>query len=101
MEAYSPLGSGDFKNAKEPTLLHDATLRRIAMETGRSVAQVALRWAVQRGTVPLAKSVTPSRIKANIDIFNFSLTDEQMQEFALLDKDYHYLRPNEWYGIPL
>ena len=74
LEAYSPIGTGK--------LLESEVLRTIAEQVQRSSAQVALRYNLQKGYVVLPKSVTKSRIKENLELFDFSLTDEQM---AVLD----------------
>ena len=55
----------------------------VAERNGKSVAQVALRWSLQKGFLPLPKSVTPKNIEANLDIFDFDLSEEDM---AVLDK---------------
>jgi len=73
-QAYSPLGTG--------TLLDVQELKNIAAKYGKSVAQIAIRWSVQKGFVPLPKSVTTSRIQENIDIFDFELSVEDM---AIID----------------
>jgi 2,5-diketo-D-gluconate reductase A len=52
---------------------------------GKSVAQVVLRWLVQRGVVVIPKSVRPERMAQNLDVFDFALTDEQMASIAGLD----------------
>jgi 2,5-diketo-D-gluconate reductase A len=77
-EAWSPLAQGE--------LLDDETIVRIADTHGRSPAQVILRWHLQLGNVVIPKSVTPERIRENIDIFDFELSDEEMAEFARLDR---------------
>jgi diketogulonate reductase-like aldo/keto reductase len=99
--AYSPLGTGDFKGPNDPTLLEDKTLIDIAARHSKSVAQVCIRWAVQRGTVVIPKSVTPSRIAENISVYDFTLTDDDMAAINALDRNFHFLRPNDWYQIPL
>ena len=80
-----------------------------------AAAQVALRWAVQRGTVALPKSVQAARVVENASIFDFELDAADMAAVAALDKDFHFLRPFDWcalvadavrltrgrYGIPL
>lgn len=71
VEAWSPLGRG--------RVLADPTLKAIAAAHGKSVAQVCLRWELQSGVLPLPKSVTPERIRQNIDIFDFALTPAEMQ----------------------
>ena len=55
----------------------------MAERNGKSVAQVALRWSLQKGFLPLPKSVTPKNIEANLDIFDFDLSEDDM---AVLDK---------------
>ena len=76
-------------------------LNEIGDRHGVTAAQVALRWAVQRGTICIPKSVREERLKQNIDLFGFELSADDMSRIAALDRNYHYLRPNEWYGIPL
>jgi 2,5-diketo-D-gluconate reductase A len=70
-EAWSPIGQGQ-------GLLEDPTIDAIAKRVDRSPAQVVLRWHVQHGNVVIPKSVTPSRIKENIAVFDFELSDEDM-----------------------
>jgi 2,5-diketo-D-gluconate reductase A len=69
-EAWSPLAQGD--------LLKDEQLATIAQAHGKSAAQVVLRWHVQLGNIAIPKSVTPERIAANIDVFDFELTGDEM-----------------------
>ena len=71
VEGWSPLG--------RTRVLEDPLLVGIARRYGKSVAQICLRWAVQHGVVPLPKSVSPERMKSNLDIFDFSLTDADMR----------------------
>lgn len=58
--------------------VQDPVIEAISAETGKSPAQVLLRWAIQRGTIVLPKSVTPARIIGNADIFSFSLSEAQV-----------------------
>lgn len=60
-------------------------LKKIGEKYGKSVAQVALRWLIQRDVVVIPKSTHIERMRQNIDIFNFSLTDEDMAAIATLD----------------
>lgn len=76
VEAWSPLGRG--------FLLEDETVRRIAAEVGKTASQVLLRWCVQNDTLPLVKSVHAERIRENLDIFSFSLSEGQMKEISAL-----------------
>ena len=69
-EACSPLGVGK--------LLDNPTLASIAQAHGKSPAQVAIRWSIQLGNVVIPRSGNPERIKQNIDVFGFELTDDEM-----------------------
>ncbi|MFJ9244601.1 aldo/keto reductase [Streptomyces sp. NPDC101776] len=66
-------------------LFTDPLLTGIGQAHGKSVAQVVLRWLVQRGVVAIPKSVRPERMAENIDVFGFELTDDQMTRIATLD----------------
>ncbi|MGV9275919.1 aldo/keto reductase [Streptomyces griseosporeus] len=78
-EAWSPLAQG--------AVLGDDAITAIAGRHGKSPAQVVLRWHLQLGTVVIPKSVTPARIRENIDVFDFSLSEEEMTAIAALDRD--------------
>lgn len=78
LEAYSPLGTR--------RLLSDATVGGIAARTGRTPAQVLLRWCVQRGVPVLSKSTDRDRIAANARIFDFELTGEELSQLDALDR---------------
>jgi 2,5-diketo-D-gluconate reductase A len=77
-EAWSPLGQGG-------ALLDDPVLARIAEKHQRSTAQVVLRWHLQIGNVVIPKSVTPYRIRQNIDVFEFKLDADDLVAIAGLD----------------
>lgn len=79
-EAWSPLGSGK-------GLLEVPAIIAIAQKHGRTPAQVVLRWHLQLGNVVIPKSVTPSRIKENIDVFDFSLDDEDIAAISALNEN--------------
>ena len=79
MQAWAPLAAGDGK------LLENETLLSIAEKYQKSVAQVILRWLVQRGIAPVVKSSNPGRMKENLEIFDFHLSKEDMQKIATLD----------------
>jgi len=75
--AYTPLGRG--------RLLDDPVLGEIAQSKGRSVAQVALRWLVQRGSIaPIPRSSNPGRLAENLDVFSFALSDDEMARIGAL-----------------
>jgi diketogulonate reductase-like aldo/keto reductase len=71
-EAYSPLGVGK--------LIEDPTLVSVGQAHGKSPAQVAIRWSLQLGNVVIPRSGNPDRIKENIDVFDFELTDDEMAQ---------------------
>jgi 2,5-diketo-D-gluconate reductase A len=76
-EAWSPLGQG--------LELEDPAILEIADAHGKTPAQTIIRWHLQLGNVVIPKSVTPSRISENFDVFDFQLDDEQMESIAALD----------------
>ncbi|GAB3218004.1 aldo/keto reductase [Kineococcus gypseus] len=79
-EAWSPLARGG-------ELLSDPVITRVAAETGKEPAQVVLRWHLQLGNVVIPKSVTPARVRSNIDVLGFTLTDEQVAAISALNRD--------------
>ncbi|MDX6363500.1 MAG: 2,5-diketo-D-gluconate reductase [Streptomyces sp.] len=79
-EAWSPLGSGK-------GLLEVPAIVAIARKHERTPAQVVLRWHLQLGNIVIPKSVTPSRIKENIEVFDFALDDEDISAISALNED--------------
>ncbi|MGW0086734.1 aldo/keto reductase [Streptomyces sp. NPDC003393] len=77
-EAWSPLAQG--------AVLKDEAITTLAARHGKSPAQVVLRWHLQLGTIVIPKSVTPARIRENLDVFDFTLTDDEMAALAGLDR---------------
>jgi diketogulonate reductase-like aldo/keto reductase len=89
---WFPLGGPKVPRIPYPTqdhkvLLEDETLRKIGEKYGKSIAQTALRWAVDSGMAPIPKSVLPERIRQNREIFDFSLTREEIKMIDALDHD--------------
>jgi diketogulonate reductase-like aldo/keto reductase len=78
LEAYSPLGTGRH--------LSDERVRQIAERVGRTPAQVLLRWCVQRDLVAIMKSTHRDRLEENAQIFDFTLSDEDMAALDALDE---------------
>ena len=79
IESWGPFAEG------RNSLFTDPVLSRIAAKHGRSVAQVVLRWLLQRGVVSIPKSVQPERIAENFHVFDFELDAEDMAAIAVLD----------------
>jgi 2,5-diketo-D-gluconate reductase A len=77
-EAWSPLGRGQ--------ILNDPVINELAESIGRTPAQVVLRWHVQLGNIVIPRSVTPSRIEENFQIFDFELDDDALQTIEQLDE---------------
>jgi diketogulonate reductase-like aldo/keto reductase len=76
LTGYCPLGRG--------RLIDDPVIGEIARSRRKSVAQIALRWAVQRGVVPIPRSSNRQRIKTNLAVFGFGLSDDEMKQIAAL-----------------
>ncbi len=85
LEAYYPLGHGN------SDLLTHKTVEQLARKYGKNAGQVILRFEVQEGFIVLPKSTNPERIKGNIDIFDFELTTDEMEQMRTLDtgKGFH------------
>ncbi|MBP1994312.1 aldo/keto reductase [Paenibacillus eucommiae] len=83
-EAWGPLGQGN------RSLFENEELQSIARRHQKTVGQVILRWHLNRGTIVIPKSSNPQRIKENIDVFNFNLSEKDMERIAKLDKGKRY-----------
>ncbi|UQS87333.1 aldo/keto reductase [Nicoliella spurrieriana] len=79
-EAWAPFAQG------YDHIFTNPTLKQIADAHNKGVGQVMLRWLFQRGIVSIAKSAKPERIKENVDIFDFTLSDAEMKQIAALDR---------------
>ncbi|MBC9874473.1 aldo/keto reductase [Macrococcoides bohemicum] len=80
IEAWAPLGQGNADLFKEDILVH------LSEKYNKNVGQIILKFEVQEGMIVLPKSVTSSRIESNIQLFDFELTEEEMEEIRALDK---------------
>ncbi|MFI6673380.1 aldo/keto reductase [Kribbella sp. NPDC050470] len=79
-EAWSPLAKGG-------SLLTEPAIEALAKEHDRTPAQIVLRWHLQLGDIVIPKSVTPARIAENLDVFGFTLTDDDLGSLATLDRN--------------
>jgi diketogulonate reductase-like aldo/keto reductase len=85
-QAWSPIGGITFYgDGSKGSTLEDPTVQEIARAHGRTPAQVMLRWHLQQDRQVVPKSVTPSRIAENFDVFDFELTDAQLTAIDALD----------------
>ena len=84
MQAWSPLVAG------KEDLFTNEILCEIAQKHDKSVAQIVLRWLVQREIIPVVKSANPVRMKENLDVFDFVLSEEEMKQIATLDTGHTY-----------
>jgi len=92
-EAWAPLGQGN----KE--LLKNEVLNKIAQRYNKTIAQVILRWHLQRGIIIIPKSSNPKRIKENIELFDFELSLEEMEEIRTLNTGRRYSHSPTGYMI--
>ena len=84
IESWYPLGHGDAALIEEPVFT------KLSEKYGKLNAQIILRWHIQEGIIVFPKSSNPVHIKENIDIFDFELTEEEMNEIRQLDKGFRY-----------
>lgn len=84
IQAWYPLGHGD------KTLIEEKVFTELAGKYGKSNAQIILRWHIQSGNVVIPGSKNPDHIRDNFDLFDFELTEEEMQKIAALNKDKRY-----------
>ena len=83
-QAWYPLGHGD------KALLEETLFAQLGEKYGKSAAQIILRWHMQDGNIVIPGSRNPEHIKANFDLFDFELTDEEMAQIAALNKNVRY-----------
>ncbi|AYY14010.1 aldo/keto reductase [Actinobacteria bacterium YIM 96077] len=78
-ESWAPIAKGK--------VVDDPTITRIAEQHGKTASQVTLRWHIQRGDIVFPKSVNPDRMRENIDIFDFELSDDEVATISQLNRD--------------
>ena len=84
IQAWYPLGHGD------TALLNDEVIVELGKKYQKSTAQIILRWHIQTGNIVIPGSKNPEHIKANFDLFDFALTEEEMKKIGGLDKNVRY-----------
>lgn len=89
IQAWYPLGHGD------KALLEEPLFQELGKKYGKSSAQIILRWHIQAGNVVIPGSKNPAHIHDNFDVFDFALTDAEMQEITTLNKDKRYYEVTE------
>lgn len=95
--AFSPLGAPSYiplgMATESDSVLSHPTVLHIAEQTGRTPAQVVLRWGIQRGTAVIPKSASAQHLKENLDLFSFALTSAQMDAIQGLDRNQRFNDP--------
>ncbi|KAG2259336.1 hypothetical protein Bca52824_078630 [Brassica carinata] len=101
--AHTPLG-GATANAEwfgTVSCLDDPALKEVAEKYKKTVAQVVLRWGIQRNTVVIPKTSKPERLEENFKVFDFELTKEDMEVIKSMDRKYRTNQPAKFWGIDL
>ncbi|MFM8271051.1 MAG: aldo/keto reductase [Gemmata sp.] len=95
--AFSPLAAQSYHvlgaAGADESVLNEEVVRRAAARHGKTPAQVALRWGVQRGTAVVPKTARPDRLAENLALFDFALTDDEMRALDALDRGRRYNDP--------
>ena len=103
LTAYSPLGSGDrtssLKQENEPLIFENSVIQQIAQKHQATPAQILIKWAIERGTVVIPKSVSPQRIKENFEALQISLDAEDLQQIKALNQNYRYVS-GSFFAVP-
>lgn len=100
LTAFSPLGADSYISLgmarDDERLLEDPVMVGIGGNHGKSAAQVALRWAIQRGTVPIPKTQTVAHLEENLAIYDFELSDWEMSQIDGLDRHRRFNDPGDF-----
>jgi diketogulonate reductase-like aldo/keto reductase len=93
MQAYSPIGSGGSWFTEHVKVLEHPVLQSLAKKYNKTPAQIALRWNIQMGHSVLPKSTNPERIKENLDIIDFEISEEDLKLFDKIEQVMTYYSP--------
>lgn len=90
VSSYAPLGAPGrpWKQATDPCAIEDPVITGLASKKGKTPAQIILRWHLQRGLCLCVKSLNADRVRQNVDIFNFELTADEMQQINALNQNF-------------
>lgn len=88
MTAYRPLGG----SSEGMDLMNDPVIQRVAQKYNKSPAQILLRFQIQRNVIVIPKSVNPKRILENIQVFDFELSEQDMNDIFGLDRNFRMCR---------
>lgn len=98
--AFSPLGADSYLSLgmanSDERILRAPMIMEIGEKYGKTAAQVALRWAIQRGTVAIPKSQSLEHLKENLEIYDFQLSDSEMLEIGMLNRDRRFNDPADF-----
>ncbi|XP_045457612.1 aldo-keto reductase AKR2E4-like [Melitaea cinxia] len=99
--AYKPFGSL-FSSSSEapPPRTNDPILESLGKKYGKTAPQITIRYLIQRGVIPIPKSVHKERIEKNIDVFDFELTSDEMDTLDKFNKNYRTVWPSFWQDHP-
>eukprot|EP00903_Cladosiphon_okamuranus_P003723 g3721.t1 len=96
LTAYSPLGTGKEKSPDTPDVHTNPALKSIAMMHDATPAQIAIAWAIQRGTNVIPKSNNPARQLQNLEATHINLTADEMSRIDSLDRNYRFIDGTQW-----
>ena len=98
--AFSPLGADSYvpigMASPDESVLQDPVVAALARRHGRTPAQIVLRWALQRGTVAIPKTQQPARLKENLAVFDFALSDAELESVSALNRPRRFNDPAEF-----
>jgi diketogulonate reductase-like aldo/keto reductase len=99
--AYAPLGSpGNFREKNFPNISKDEKILAMAEKYGKTPSQIIIRWGIQRRTVLIPKSANSNHIRENFAVFDFQLSNDDMNEINKLDRNLRIFNSYHWWKIP-